>query len=600
MSAGGLEYAAGAGGLISLSLTLFRGCIQGFEILQLAAHAGSEADNFRCKLEVEQYRLMQWAERVGLEEQPSERLNWTLVRDILKQMEALLVDTQALKKKYHLDLVPADSKGLVSAVSSSATTLMTSKTSFGKLLSKLRPDFPLASSRIIDESNGSIKKLKWAVFDRAKAANLLSDIVHFNNSLHGLLDNVNQDFVKSALASLLRDIISHSNATSELEIIRQLLTSSHVAAPAAVASAASLKQIRLVLGLGPNLNSVEEPAQRAPPEGIKIKLIQLKPLLLQRESARCSPGARELARYKAKPVVIEWKFIDKNREKELKTRVDQVAILLAHTYDTSFHSLHCIGFLPKDASYQPEDDNSICYGLVFDLTISANIPTHIVPVLRPLSTLFLDARKPSLNERSAIALAIAETVLQLHTSGWLHKGIRSDNVLYFDTKDSMWEFGNANGPFLAGYEYARPTTAHTEAMPAIAEHELYRHPRSQGLTRPNFRRSFDLFALGCVLLEIGLWSSLSDILRLVPSESSKTSTRGSGRVDWAHLQHEKTQLLQTEDFERRGDLAGIAFHAGKTFQTVILMCLYADDDDPLDEDISVQKDVVDLLRQLKF
>ncbi|KAL8812320.1 MAG: hypothetical protein Q9223_000116 [Gallowayella weberi] len=596
MSAGGLEYAAGAGGLISLSLTLFRGCIQGFEIFQLAAHAGSEADNFRCKLEVEQYRLMQWAERIGLEEQPSERLNWTLVGDILKQMEALLLDTQALKKKYHLDLVPADSKALVSPVSSSVT----SKTGFGKLLSKLRPDYPLASSRIIDESNGSIRKLKWAVFDRAKAANLISDIVHFNNSLHGLLDSVNQDFVKSALASLLRDIISRSNATSELEIIRQLLTSSHVAAPAAVASAASLKQIRLVLGLGPNLNSVEEPAQRAPPEGIKIKLIQLKPLLLQRESARCSPGGRELARYKAKPVVIEWKFIDKTREKELKTRVDQVAILLAHTHDTSFHSLHCIGFLPKDASYQPEDESSICYGLVFDLTISANIPTHIVPVIRPLSTLFLDARKPSLNERSAMALAIAETVLQLHTSGWLHKGIRSDNVLYFDTKDNMWEFGNANGPFLAGYEYARPTTAHTEAMPATAEHELYRHPRSQGLTRSNFRRSFDLFALGCVLLEIGLWSSLSDILQLVPSESSKTSTRGSGRVDWVHLQSAKTQLLQTEDLERRSDLAGIAFHAGKTFQTVILMCLYADDDDPLDEDISVQKDVVDLLRQLKF
>ncbi|KAL8681757.1 MAG: hypothetical protein Q9186_002145 [Xanthomendoza sp. 1 TL-2023] len=608
MSAGGLEYAAGAGGLISLSLTLFRGCIQGFEIVQLAAHAGSEADNFRCKLEVEQYRLMQWAECIGLEEQPSERLNWTLVGDVLKQMEALLLDTQMLKKKYRLDLVPADSEGSVVSSSSAITkttntttpAINTSKTGFGKLLSKLRPEFPLASSRIIDESNGSIKKLKWALFDRAKAANLISDIVHFNNSLHNLLDNVQQDFVKSALASLLRDVISRSNATSELEIIRELLTSSDVTTPAAIASAASLKQIRLVLGLGPNINSVEEPAQRAPPEGIKIKLIQLKPLLLQRESAHLSPEGRELARYKAKPVVIEWKFIDRNHEKELKTRVDQVAILLAHTYDTSFHSLHCIGFLPKDPSYQPEDANSICYGLVFDLTISANVPAHIVPVLRPLSTLFLDARKPSLNERCAIALALTETVLQLHTSGWLHKGIRSDNMLYFDTNDSMWEFGNANGPFLAGYEYARPTTAHTEVMPAIAEHELYRHPRSQGLTRANFRRSFDLFAMGCVLLEIGLWSSLSDILEQVPSESSKTSTARSGRVDWVRLQNAKTQLLQTDDFERRSALAGIAFHAGQTFQNVILMCLYADDDDPLDEDISVQKDVVDLLRQLKF
>ncbi|KAL8925638.1 MAG: hypothetical protein Q9172_002142 [Xanthocarpia lactea] len=600
MSAGGFEYAAGAGGLISLSLTLFRGCIQGFEIIQLAAHAGSEADNFRCKLEVEQYRLIQWAERIGLEEQPSERMNWTLIGDILKQMEALLLDTQALKKKYRLDLVPDDSDA--SAPESTAPP----KTSFGKLLSKLRPDFPLASSRIIDESNGSIRKLKWAVFDRAKAANLVNDIVHFNNSLHGLLDNVNQDFIKSALGSLLRDIISRSNATSELEVIKQLLSSSYVAAPAAVASAASLKQIRLVLGLGPNHNLIDQPAQRAPPEGIKIRLIQLKPNLFQRESPQLSPTGRELARYKSKPVVVEWKFIERGHEKDLKTRVDQLAILLSHTYDTSFHSLQCIGFLPKDVSYQPNDEDSICYGLVFELNISASKLAPLTPVIRPLSTLFAAARKPSLNERRDIALALAETILQLHTSGWLHKAIRSDNVLYIDSGDSKWESGSATGPFLAGYEYARPTTAYTEAMPAVQEQEMYRHPKGQGLTRANFRRSFDLFALGCVLLEIGLWTGLSDVLQQVSLREDHLSRRlqplavSSGKVDWPRLEQAKTQLLQNEDLEERRHLAGIAFHAGKTFQEAILLCLYADDDDPLDEDISVQKKVVDLLRQSKF
>ncbi|KAL9037339.1 MAG: hypothetical protein Q9180_003776, partial [Flavoplaca navasiana] len=174
MSAGGLEYAAGAAGLVSLSLTLFRGCVRGFEIIQQAAHAGSEADNFRCKLEVEQYRLMQWAERIGLEEQPDERFNWTLIGDILKQMEALLLNTQTLKKKYRLDLVAIDALA-------PETSAAPARTSFGKLLSRLRPDFPTASSRIVDESNGTIKKLRWAVFDRGKAAILITDIVHFNN-----------------------------------------------------------------------------------------------------------------------------------------------------------------------------------------------------------------------------------------------------------------------------------------------------------------------------------------------------------------------------------------------------------------------------------
>ncbi|KAL8788568.1 MAG: hypothetical protein Q9213_001641 [Squamulea squamosa] len=502
MSAGGLEYAAGVGGLISLSLTLFRGCVQGFEIIQRAAHAGSEADNFRCKLEVEQYRLIQWAEQIGLEDQPSERLNWTLVRDILKQMEALLLDPQNLRKRYRLNLVPVESDA------SAPETSSPPETGFGKLLSKLRPDFPLASSRIIHESNGTIRKLRWAVFDRTKAATLVIDIVHFNNCLHNLLNHVNQEFVKSAVGSVLRDIISRSNATSELKAIKQLLNPSYVAVPAAVASAASLKQIRLVPGLGPSLDSVGQPTQRAPPEGIKIKLFQLKPNLLHRQPSRLSPCGRELARYKTKPVVVEWKFINSEHEKELKTRIDQIAILLAHTYDAS-----------------------------------------------------------------------------------------------------RWEFSNANGPFLAGYEYARPTTAHTEAMPAIPEQEMYRHPKGQGLTRANFRRSFDLFALGCVLLEIGLWCDLLNVLQQVPFESTQQGHRDSisktpgirpGKVDWVHLQTAKTQLLQNDNVEKRTDLAGIAFHAGKIFQGVILLCLYAYDSDPLDEDISVQKEIVDLLRQAKF
>ncbi|KAL9001435.1 MAG: hypothetical protein Q9169_000010 [Polycauliona sp. 2 TL-2023] len=604
MSAGGLEYAAGAGGLISLSLTLFRGCIRGFEIMQLAAHAGSEADNFRCKLEVEQYRLLQWAERIGLEEQPDERFNWILVGDMLKQMEALLLDTQMLKKKYRLDLVDSDALTPETSASASTVAPKTARTSFGKLLSKLRPDFPLASSRIIDESNGKVQQLRWAVFDRGRAASLISDIVYFNNGLHSLLDNVNQDFVNSALGSVLRDIISRSNATSELEVIKQLLSSSHVATPAAVASAASLKQIRLVLGLG--RDSIEQQAQRTPPEGIKIKLIKLKPHLLQRQTAHLPPSGRELALYKSKRVMVEWKFVDREHEKELKTRVDQVAILLAHTYDASFHSLHCIGFLPQDASYQPEDRNCVCYGLVFELLISSNIPISIFPFIRPLSSLFDDVRRPSLNERRDLALALAETVLQLHTSGWLHKGIRSDNILYVESGDNRWENGSAQGPFLAGYEYARPTTAHTEAMPADPEQEMYRHPKGQGLTRASFRRSFDLFALGCVLLEIGLWSNLSDILQRVPFESTeqqnklKSATAKSGRTDWTRLQSAKAHLLQNDDFKQRNDLAGVAFHAGRTFQDVIVLCLYADDEDPLDEDIGVQKEIVDLLRRSQF
>lgn len=609
MSAGGLEYAAGAAGLISLSLTIFRGCIQAFDIIQSAANVGREADNFRCKLEVEQYKLIQWAQRIGLEDHPSHQLNWNLITEILKHLETLLSDTQNIRRRYRLELVQLGNN----AQEPDPTRVPGSPyTGFGRLLSKLRPEFRHASSRIIQDSNGTVKKLRWAVFDKAKAAKLIEDIVYFNSCLHVHLDSLNQDFVKAALGSVLRDIISHSNATSELEVIKQLLGSTSVAAPGAVASAATLKQIRLILKLGPDINSIGEAAQRAPPGNLKLKLRHLKPALLQRERFKPPSTGRELAHYKSNPVLIEWKIIDRELEEELKTRIDQVAILLAHTDDASFHSLNCIGILPKDSVYKPEDDGLICYGLVFEMALPGALPQPSLPQIQPVSTLYSDVRKPSLNERGGIALALAETVLQLHTAGWLHKGIRSENVLFVGVGENKWRKGSAFGPYLAGYEYSRPSTSQTEATPAIPEQEIYLHPRGQGLARENFRRSFDLFALGCVLLEIGLWSSLVDILRQVASKSnpfqdpsshlekSMESSKAPEKIDWSLLRFAKLQLLQNEDLGKRSELAHIAFHAGEAFQKAVLLCLYAKDDDPNDEDLSVQKEVVDLLRQTSY
>ncbi|KAL9024904.1 MAG: hypothetical protein Q9196_006170, partial [Gyalolechia fulgens] len=581
MSAGGLEYAAGAAGLISLSLTIFRGCIQAFEIVQSAANVGREADNFRCKLEVEQYKLIQWAQRIGLEDNPSHQLNWNLVTEILRQLETLLSDTQNIRRRYHLELVQLGGKPLEQEPESHVSS--SPYTGFGKLLSKLRPEFRHASSRIIQESNGTVKKLRWAVFDKAKAAKLIDDVVYFNNCLYVQLDNLNQDFVKAALGSVLRDIISHSNATSELEVIKQLLGSTSVAAPEAVASAATLKQIRLVLKLGPDINSIGEAAQRAPPSSLRLTLRHLKPALLRREHPKAPTTGRELARYKSNPVLIEWKTVDRELEKELKTRIDQVAIMLAHTDDPSFHSLNCIGILPKDSIHGPADDASVCYGLVFEMVFPMALSKPSSPQILPMSTLYSDVRRPSLNERRDIALALAETVLQLHTAGWLHKGIRSENVLFIGVGENNWRMRSAFGPYLAGYEYSRPSTAQTEETPAIPEHEIYLHPRGQGLAREDFRRSFDLFALGCVLLEIGLWSNLVDILRqealklnqLEDPSSQQMESIGKykvpEKVDWIRLRFAKLHLLQKEDLGEGSELADIAFYAGEAFQKAVLL-----------------------------
>lgn len=577
---------ASAAGLVSLSVTLFRGCIQAFEFLEAASNLGRDADVVRCKLEWEQYRLYQWAERVNLENKPIDRLNWSLVANTLKQLEVLLTNSQKLKERYHLDLVELDRSAL-----EKESTPPSRKTGFGSLLSRLRPEFPLASSRIIQENNTPAKKLRWAATDKDKVSRVVNEIAYFNNHLYSLLEASDQDYVKSALGTLLRDIISRSNISSELDLVKQLLGTTNVTTPGAVASAANLKKMRLTLGL---CNHSDATSIFAPSLGPKPKLRQLKPNQFQRQASHVNipPSERELARYKSNLILVEWRFVEKTSDPELKRRVDKLAILLGSLSDPSFHSLHCIGLLPPDKAYEPEDESYDCFGLVFKLALPVpESHSSSSPAIRPLSALYESPRKPSLNERSQIALAIVETILQLHTSGWLHKGIRSDNILFLDMGDFKWNAGKATGPFLAGYDYARPDHSQTEVTPARPELELYRHPNAQGSSGSKFRKTFDLFALGCVLLEIGLWTSLQTILEQAP--------RGPNLpIDWAQISSAKARLLY--NIERNEDLGNVSFHAGDTFKEVIILCLYADDDDPDDEDLTIQELIVDKLRACRY
>lgn len=596
----GFEAAASAAGLVSLSLTLFQGCIQAFHFVESAAHLGGDADVIRCKLEWEQYQLYQWAEQVGLEGRPDARVNWTLAANILKQLEGLLTSSKEWKERYHLDIVEMEVNALTRDNPAAAP-----RTGFGLLLAKLKPNYTLTSSRIIQESNAPLKKLEWAAVGKDKLRRLVEDISYFNRCLHGLLESIDRNLVNAGLSALLRDIISRSNVSSELDVVKELLRSTSVASPEAVASAASLKKIRLILGLGQGTNGIQQ--QKSSTE-VRLKLTYLKPKHLVRESMYDHPHRREIARYKSDLVLIEWRFLSKNLELHLKSRVDQLAILLGNADDVSFHSLHCMGILPKDNAYQPQDDSLVCYGLVFDLQIPRSAtPSTSAPAILVLSDLYAKARRPSLNERLSIAIALAETILQLHTTGWLHKGIRPDNVLFLEAYGQAWSSRTAKGPYIAGYEYARPSNAETETVPSQPELELYRHPLAHGPARSNFNRSFDLFALGCILLELALWASLRNILKQV---SHKHGTgldekhpagfsKGPGNVsEWAQINAARDFLLKQQT--QSVDLADVAFHAGETFREVIFLCLHASNDDPNDEDLETQKEVVEKLKNCKY
>ena len=616
----GLDVAAGISGVISISFTLFRGCIYAFDLVSSAQNIGSEGDKVHCMLEWEQYRFIQWAERAGLQgsAEADKRLNWAMIAHILKQLDSLLTDANQLRERYNLcfmDIVNTRGEG-------SADHPLHRQGLWDRILTRTKPDLQYTRAQILKDFNGPVKKLRWAALDKDKIRRLIADISYFNDGLHHLLAAAEQIYVQTALSALLRDLVSRSTASAELEVIKALVDSKYISSPEAIASAATLKQIRLRLGVD---KRPDEKYTTTNTEGPKIKLKKLKYSRLIRQTNAASELTRELVTYDSKQLLVEWKPVRKELEAQVKRSIESLALLLSNIPDPSFHSLNCVGYLQHESSSH--------YAFVFDLP-SLDLQQEqqqqpeqqhqqhqqtMTSVLKinSLLTLFHHKRIPSLSHRVSLALALAETVLQLHTSGWLHKGIRSENVLFLDIDQCNWEQSTALGPYVAGYEYARAGTAVelSELPPSSPEIDLYRHPRAQGEARPSFQKAFDIYALGCVLLEIALWTGLRDVLLQAANEGEAQAESGpvaeGKRPDhkpgekehlmWTGIIAEKERLIDTQRTTRIFDQ--VAFCAGETYREVVKRCLMAghdvDEDDDIEASVEAEIGIVKLLSEIK-
>lgn len=200
-----------------------------------------------------------------------------------------------------------------------------------------------------------------------------------------------------------------------------------------------------------------------------------------------------------KHVIIEWKRYDgMSRDKEdikMRVRIDDLARMLGA--DTNkpeeLLTLRCLGYF-----YEPSEHR---YGFVSEYPPGSSVST-----LKALLDGSSAETLPSLKDRYQIAHALGLSLAILHTAKWLHKGIRSHNVLFSSSIDHgiAW-----TRPYLVGFDYSRPdqTDALSETSGDSASFNLYRHPSSQGIPLESYRREFDIYSFGVLLVEIGSWRS---------------------------------------------------------------------------------------------
>ncbi|PWW80918.1 hypothetical protein C7212DRAFT_289979 [Tuber magnatum] len=108
-----------------------------------------------------------------------------------------------------------------------------------------------------------------------------------------------------------------------------------------------------------------------------------------------------------------------------------------------------------------------------------------------------------LEERVLLAKQIAKAVMFVHNLNFVHKNMRPETILVFPNP------GKTLGiPFLVGFQMFRSADGYTyRAGDDSWSKNLYRHPSRQG-NMPDiaYRMQHDIYSLGVILLEIGLWS----------------------------------------------------------------------------------------------
>jgi hypothetical protein len=213
----------------------------------------------------------------------------------------------------------------------------------------------------------------------------------------------------------------------------------------------------------------------------------------------------------------------------------------------TFGLLRCCGVINKVDKYE----------FVFEIPEGLQVP-------RSLRDLLANSQ-PTLNVKLDIAKQLANSVLYLHTTGFVHKNIRPDTILVFDR-------GEAKASFLVGFEHFRGAKEDTFRIgDSLPERELYRHPSRQG-NNPEQRyvMKHDIYSLGVCLLEIGMWKSF---VKVENGRSIIEFDPGVPANDWKRKAFAiKKELLITME----GQLAQFT---GKRFKDIVEKCLTCLDDD---------------------
>ncbi|CAH0057454.1 unnamed protein product [Clonostachys solani] len=205
-----------------------------------------------------------------------------------------------------------------------------------------------------------------------------------------------------------------------------------------------------------------------------------------------------------KRVLVEWlvykgQRADENNRRNLGQRVTSI-VNLPHkdAFAQIPGTLPCIGLF--------HDPSKTAFGVVYEL------PSLTTNALTLGHLLGLGVYRPPLEDRFRLAKDICERIHTVHKVGWVHCNINPFNVLFFPQEPAI-ESECAKSPRIFGFAGSRESKLDSITLgPDTNDLRIYQHPNYiHGKTR--YREEFDYYSTGLILLEIGLWSTLTTLTK---------------------------------------------------------------------------------------
>ncbi|KAI8314995.1 hypothetical protein K4K59_001983 [Colletotrichum sp. SAR11_240] len=542
-------------GVASIGLQVYTSCIQGIQLLITAKNFPEDCKFLNLRLRMEQQRLFAWSETSGLLDLDNNQkdkilesntfiLHRTTVLDLLVQVQYLFKEFEEHQRS-NKRLQPAtDQDSVLENPEKDAASA-----NF-PLPEKRRNFIKRAMSKLKEHSKEGLLIWSWVSFDKAAFELLLSRFSALNDNMTDILDARLQVEIHHTVQDTNRGVLQLHHRIADLgRLVMALNVKLDATIPPNLSTmsmnqrAANSDDLKLISRLAKFKafnESMGSEKQQQLDDATAMQLELGKPgqqdrLVLNREAVDLDEGHEDLDQPRceatlrgpggvSKRVWIEWKEYERQTNADdsppkqvIIDRVGKLAALLNHSpKPEAFRTLHCLGFFDMSGSepVAPDDDDSLNrkLGLVFERPLDSDVHASLAP--SSLRDLFENEKKPRVTDRIRLAHAISSCLLYLHAVNWLHKGLRSHNIVFFRTKAGLVDYTK---PYLTGFDYSRPARSDeaTDIPGDDAEYNLYRHPQVQLMNpaeRERFRKTFDIYSLGVLFVELAHWKPVDKVL----------------------------------------------------------------------------------------